>query len=191
MESMRALNSKDKKKRKEWDEMTMQYLIDVHGQGPKIPRRLSCELVRVRASALQFIKIDKPSKRPYSVIDRLLGEREKEKSNTVIYFANYQFSDPECLLNWTTSEKSGIYAILMQDPTSRAKPYKAIFFGESEDISERGFFRSHYRYDRWIREAGSEAELYVSVFPMHDSSPELRQGIVTFLIKYYHPACNF
>ena len=31
MESLRALNSKDKKKRQEWDEMTMQYLIDVHG----------------------------------------------------------------------------------------------------------------------------------------------------------------
>jgi hypothetical protein len=31
MESLRALNSKDKKKRQEWDEMTMQYLIAVHG----------------------------------------------------------------------------------------------------------------------------------------------------------------
>jgi len=31
MESLRALNSKDKKKRQEWDEMTTQYLIDVHG----------------------------------------------------------------------------------------------------------------------------------------------------------------
>ena len=108
----------------------------------------------------------------------------------MIYFANYQFSDPECLLNWATSEKSGIFAILVQDPTSRSKPYKAIYFGESEDMSERGFFKSHFRYDRWIREAGSEADLYISVFPMPDSTPDLRQGIETFLIKYYHPACN-
>jgi hypothetical protein len=108
----------------------------------------------------------------------------------VIYFANYQFSNPECLLNWITSEKSGIYAILVQDPTSRSKPYKAIYFGESEDMSERGFFKSHSRYDRWIREAGTEAELYISVFPMPDLTPELRQGIEAFLIKYYQPVCN-
>ncbi len=57
-------------------------------------------------------------------------------------------------------------------------------------MSERGFFRSHYKYDRWIREAEAEAELYISVFPMPDSTPELRQGIEAFLIKYYQPACN-
>jgi hypothetical protein len=108
----------------------------------------------------------------------------------MIYFGNYQFSDPECLLNWTTSEKSGIYAILVKDSTSRSNPYKAIYFGESEDMSERGFFKSHYRYERWILEAGNEADLYISVFPMQNSTSELRQGIEAFLIKYYQPSCN-
>lgn len=108
----------------------------------------------------------------------------------MIYFANYQFSDPEYLLNWTTSEKSGIYAILVQDPTSRSKPYKAIYFGESEDMSERGYLKSHHRYDCWIREVGIETDLYISVFPMPDSTPEIRQGVEAFLIKYYQPACN-
>jgi hypothetical protein len=109
----------------------------------------------------------------------------------VIYFANYQFGEPEAFLNWTTSEKEGIFAILIKNPTSKSKPYKAIYFGESENLSEHGFFRSYHRYDCWIREAGNETDLYISVFPTPGSTPNLRQGIKTFLVKYYHPVCNF
>ncbi len=108
----------------------------------------------------------------------------------MIYFANYQFSEPGTFLNWTTDETSGIFAILVKDPKSKSKPYKAIYFGESENLSEHGFFKNHYRYDRWVREAGSAADLYISVFPLPDSSPVIRQSIQAFLIKYYHPVCN-
>jgi hypothetical protein len=55
----------------------------------------------------------------------------------MICFANYQFSNPECLLNWTTSEKSGIYAILVQDPTSKSKPYKALFSNDFSSCSKQ------------------------------------------------------
>ncbi|MGD8538922.1 MAG: hypothetical protein PVI66_09405 [Candidatus Aminicenantes bacterium] len=109
----------------------------------------------------------------------------------MIYFANYQFSEPGAFLNWTTTEIEGIFAILVQDPTSKSRPYKPIYFGESENLSEHGFFRSYHRYDCWIREAGNETDLYISVFPTPGSPPELRQGIKAFLVKYYQPSCNF
>lgn len=109
----------------------------------------------------------------------------------MIYFANYQFSEPQSFLNWTTSEKEGIFAILLKNPTSKSKPYEAIYFGESENLSEHGFFRSYHRYDCWIREAGKETDLYISIFPTPGSTAELRQGIKAFLIKYYQPTCNF
>lgn len=140
---------------------------------------------RNKSNSFHLISVNK-----YKGKTTIAGIDCKRRLLAVIYFANYQFSDPECLLNWTTSEKSGIYAILVQDPTSRSKPYKVIYFGESEDMSERGFFKSHYRYDRWIREAGKETEIYISVFPMPGSTPQLRQGIEAFLIKYYRPSCN-
>jgi hypothetical protein len=108
----------------------------------------------------------------------------------VIYFANYQFCEPGAFLNWTTTDTAGIFAILVQDSASRSRPFKAIYFGESGNLSEHGFFKNHHRCDCWVREAGSEADLYISVFPMPDSTPELRQGIEGFLIKYYKPACN-
>lgn len=109
----------------------------------------------------------------------------------MIYFANYQFSEPGAFLNWTTTDAVGIFAILVQDPASRSRPYKAIYFGESENLTEHGFFKNHHRYDCWVREAGSAADLYISVFSLSDSTPEIRQGIQSFLIKYYHPVCNF
>lgn len=109
----------------------------------------------------------------------------------MIYFANYQFSEPESFLNWTASEKECIFAILIKNPDSRSRPYTAIYFGESGDLSERGYFRAYHRYDCWVRESGSEAGLFISVFAMPGSTPEIRQSIEAFLIKYYHPACNF
>jgi len=108
----------------------------------------------------------------------------------MIYFANYQFSEPESLAKWNTEEKNGIYVLLIKDPIEKSKPYKAIFFGESNDLSDPGFLRSHQRFDCWIQEAGSEADLHIATFPMPNSTPGLRQSVVTFLVKYYHPVCN-
>ena len=108
----------------------------------------------------------------------------------MIYFANYQFSEPESLPEWKTKEKNGIYTILTKDPQTKSQPYKAVYFGESDNLSDTSFLKSNQRFECWIKEAGSEADLYIATFPMPDSAPELRQGIVAFLVKYYHPVCN-
>lgn len=75
----------------------------------------------------------------------------------MICFANYQFSNPECLLNWTTSEKSGIYAILVRDPTSKSKPYKALF---SNDFSS---------YSKQIRESRAYTQSPFQTDPMYEN----------------------
>ena len=108
----------------------------------------------------------------------------------MIYFANYQFSEPEVISEWRTEEKAGIYVILVQDPKVKSRSYKAIYFGESENLSESSFIKSHQSFECWIREAESADNLFIATSAMSDSPSELRQGIVTFLVKYYHPACN-
>ena len=108
----------------------------------------------------------------------------------MIYFANYQFSEPELLTDWKTEDKDGIYVILIKETTLKSQSYKAIYFGESGNLSDTSFIKSHHSYGHWIREAESEGNLYIATFSMPDSAPELRQGIVAFLVKYYHPACN-
>ncbi len=108
----------------------------------------------------------------------------------MIYFANYQFSDPESLPEWKTEDKDGIYVVLTKDPQAKSQPYKALYFGESDNLSDSSFLKSHKGFDCWIQESGSEADLYIATFSMPDSVSELRQDIVTFLVKYYHPVCN-
>ncbi|MFC2164196.1 hypothetical protein ACFLT2_04265 [Acidobacteriota bacterium] len=108
----------------------------------------------------------------------------------MIYFANYQFSEPVSLTEWKTDERNGIYAVLIKDPKTKSQPYTAIDFGESDNLSDSSFLMSHQRFDFWIQEAGSEADLYIATFHMPDSASELRQSIVAFLVKYYHPVCN-
>ena len=108
----------------------------------------------------------------------------------MIYFANYQFSEPAGIAEWRTEEKAGIYVILVQDPKAKSQSYKAIYFGESDNLSDSNFIKSHHSYDCWVREAESESNLYIATFAMSDSPSELRQGVVAFLVKYYHPACN-
>ena len=108
----------------------------------------------------------------------------------MIYFANYQFSEPAVITDWRTEEQVGIYVILVQDPKAKSQSYKAIYFGESQNLSDSGFIKSHQSYPCWIREAESEGNLYIATFPMPDSALDLRQSIVAFLVKYYHPVCN-
>ena len=108
----------------------------------------------------------------------------------MIYFANYQFSEPERIDDWRTEERAGIYVILIKDHKAKSQSYKAIYFGESENLSDSSFVKSHHSYDCWSREAESESNLYIATFSMPDSALDLRQGIVAFLVKYYHPACN-
>ena len=108
----------------------------------------------------------------------------------MIYFANYQFSEPKSLTEWKTEDSDGIYAILIKDPKAKFQPYKVIDFGESDNLSDANFFKSHQRFDCWIQEAGSESELYIASFDMPNSTIELRRSVVAFLVKYYHPVCN-
>jgi len=110
----------------------------------------------------------------------------------MIYFANYQFSEPEPLSGWKTSEKAGIYAILTKDSSARSRRYKVIYFGESGNLSDRDFLKSHEKHDCWLSQAGgSEDDLFIAVFPLPNSTIKLRGDIEAFLIRYYRPACNF
>jgi hypothetical protein len=108
----------------------------------------------------------------------------------MIYFANYQFSEPESFRAWNTEEKAGIYVVLVRYPGVKSQSYKAVYFGESDNLSDSSLLKSHPSLDCWIQEGLSIDNLYIATFSMPDSSPELRRGVVTFLIKYYHPACN-
>jgi len=99
------------------------------------------------------------------------------------------FSGPTRFRDWDPPYRAGIYAILM--PGARtAQSFRVLYFGESGNMSERGFLRSHHKYACWIRKAKSEDQLYVSTHLMPNSNADDRRKVESQLVSQYNPDCN-
>ena len=106
-----------------------------------------------------------------------------------INFSDYEFSEPILLTAWEPPYKAGIYAILKYDSSCKPKPYKSLYFGESSNMSERGFTTHHAR-PCWIRNAGGEDKLYIATHLMPFSTAQERRAVEAKLIADYRPVCN-
>ncbi|HET7558775.1 MAG TPA: hypothetical protein VFK80_02355 [Limnochordia bacterium] len=100
------------------------------------------------------------------------------------------FTMPVQLIRWTPPASQGLYAITVPDISIKPKPFRVIYFGETGDFSERGFPRSHHRFNDWVRHAGHEAQLMVSLHPMSGSTSQQRRDVERRLIETYNPVCN-
>lgn len=105
-------------------------------------------------------------------------------------FADYLFSEPERLPSWKPPYMAGIYAILMDDPSCTPVPFRPIYFGETDDMSEPGLIQHHPLHDCWYKQTGSVYRLHIAVSEMPESSTAERQRMQTELIKHYRPICN-
>ncbi len=76
-----------------------------------------------------------------------------------------------------------------KDPSTERNTYYAIYFGESSNLSERGFV-SHHKRSCWINVAGSETRLYVCVHLMPNSTTEQRRKVEQACIQKHDGACN-
>jgi len=82
----------------------------------------------------------------------------------------------------------GVYAILVFDPTAHPEPFRAVYFGQAEDLSAR-VVRSHEKYSEWTRAAGG-AQLHVAYYLMPNSNEPQRCAVEQGLISHYSPECN-
>ena len=100
-----------------------------------------------------------------------------------------EFDGPVLITNWNPPFKAAIYAIMIPS-NKRENYYRAIYFGESENLSERGFHKSHHAFSCWLREARTESNLFIGVHSMPNSTKEQRKKIEEKLISDYNPICN-
>ncbi len=108
-----------------------------------------------------------------------------------ITWGNVSFDGPYSITNWDPPYRAAVYAIMMKpDPSNKPGTYRILYFGESGNLSERGFYKSHQKYDCWIDKAGSESNLYIGIHLMPDSTPEERRDVESALINQYKPDCN-
>ena len=105
-------------------------------------------------------------------------------------FGEYEFSKPVKIIEWEPPESSGLYAILKPDLSSSPLPVKPIYFGQTGNFAERGFLRSHEKYEDWLKEVPGEEYLTISICQMPGSTKEEREAIESKLIDEYHPVCN-
>ena len=106
-----------------------------------------------------------------------------------IWFGNHCFTEPEILPCSVPANNSGLYAILVRDLTCHPRMLRAIYFGESGDISAH-LTPWHDKYPSWCSVAGGAINLFVAFLPMESSSSEERAAILADLIAQYQPECN-
>lgn len=106
-----------------------------------------------------------------------------------IWFGSCCFTEPELLPCSVPVCNSGVYAILVRDPTCYPRMMRVIFFGESGNISAY-LTPWHEKYAAWCNAAGGAINLYVAFLPMESSTPEDRAAILSRLIAQYEPECN-
>ncbi|MCK4375784.1 MAG: hypothetical protein KAX19_10660 [Candidatus Brocadiae bacterium] len=107
-----------------------------------------------------------------------------------IKLAGYDFDGPTRLTDWEPPYRAGVYCICWRKkPDTEPSTYYPIYFGESSNLSERGFV-SHHKRSCWIREAGSESKLYVCVHLMPNSTAEGRGRVEQECIAKHDGACN-
>jgi excinuclease UvrABC nuclease subunit len=111
-----------------------------------------------------------------------------------INFGGYSFSEPAILPSASTVVDTilgqpGLYAILVYDPSCTPRPYRVLYFGESENIQTRAT-SNHENYSHWRTQAGPLARIYRSVHPLSSSTKLQRQQVESALIAKYKPKCN-
>ena len=82
----------------------------------------------------------------------------------------------------------GLYVIMIADPSCSPRPFRALYFGQSEDMYGRAN-SNHENFLKWCG-AANGCVLYVSFCAMIGSTKEQRETAETALIDKYNPACN-
>jgi hypothetical protein len=136
----------------------------------------------------------------YDFLSGILGAVQTPAKPNGIFFArnsgeSVRFSEPSQLpgyiygLRMPPVPGAGLYAILVADNSASPRPFRVIYFGESECIDER-VSPSHEKYEDWCTAAGGADKLHVAYCWMIGSSKDERTAVESGLIGHYHPQCN-
>jgi len=101
------------------------------------------------------------------------------------------FEGPYPLTIWDPPNKPAVYAILKKpDPVKKPKSYKLLYIDQSKSLSERGFYKTHPKYETWEKEAITRSNLYIAFYVMPVSLGPERDAVVKILVDQYKPVCN-
>ena len=99
---------------------------------------------------------------------------------------HYEFLGPVSLSEWGPPMEKVVYLLLSRDN----EKFHIIYVDECEKTEDQDFFTKNSLFKRWLDLAGSEANLYLCILPLFESTPQERRSIVSRIVSYYRPVCN-
>ena len=103
-----------------------------------------------------------------------------------IQILHYEFLGPIKLAEWGPPMDEVIFVILAREKDI----FNVIYVEQSEKTNQNDFFTKNEKFKCWLTHAGSEKNLYLSIYLMPNSDEKDRQRIVTKAISHYKPICN-
>ena len=103
-----------------------------------------------------------------------------------IQILHYEFLGPIKLSEWGPPMEGVVYVIF-----SRKKDvFNMLYVGETEKTEAGDFFTKNEQFKCCLSNAGGENNLYLSIYPMWESSQSARKQLVRKIADKYKPICN-
>ena len=103
-----------------------------------------------------------------------------------IQILQYEFLGPIKLSEWGPPMDRVVYIIFSKNKDV----FNIIYVAESEKTESKDFFTKNDQFKCWLSYTGKEENLYLSIYPMWESSQPQRSQLVKKIISKYKPVCN-
>jgi len=103
-----------------------------------------------------------------------------------IQILQYEFLGPIKLSEWGPPMDRVVYIIFSKNKDV----FNMIYVAESEKTESKDFFTKNVQFKCWLSYTGKEENLYLSIYPMWESSQPQRNQLVKKIISKYKPVCN-
>jgi len=103
-----------------------------------------------------------------------------------IQILQYEFLGPIKLSEWGPPMDRVVYIIFSKNKDV----FNIIYDAESEKTESKDFFTKNDQFKCWLSYTGKEENLYLSIYPMWESSQSQRDQLVKKIISKYKPVCN-
>ena len=99
---------------------------------------------------------------------------------------HYEFLGPIEISEWGPPMSQLVYLLFSKTKNG----FNMLYASQVEKTDKPDFFVQNKKFKCWIQHAGSEAMLYLAIYPVPDSQESDRERIVQQIINKYHPPCN-
>ncbi len=103
-----------------------------------------------------------------------------------IQILQYEFLGPIKLSEWGPPMDRVVYIIFSKNKDV----FNMIYVAESDKTEAPDFFTKNDQFKCWLSYAGKVENLYLSIYPMWESSQPERNQLVKKIIAGYKPICN-